>query len=416
MNILFLTTILPRQQRLGSEIASQCFIDALRQTGNRVLTVGYMRQDDPFELGRSEILVAQRYFESKRARWYLLFWMLLSLGLSLPYSSAKYYSPTYIQRVETLMRHPFDLVVIDHPQLGWLQPFLPSGQKLVMIAHNLEHQIYRQQASLSSRAIQWIFHREARLIQRLETNLAREATQIWTFSQQAAEYFTKQGQRAVAMTIPANLCPINARPQPKAFEIGLIGNWTGKSNQVGLRWFLQFVYPQLPADWAIHVAGLGAEWLPDRYPQIRYQGTVPNSQLFMAQAQVIAIPTLSDSGIQIQTLDAIASGSKIVATPAALLGLSDLPATVRVAEQPQQFVAALLASVKSVTVQPVPIEPAAQSVRGNQIRGNQKHSSIGQFTDSDTHQSLSTQSIEWHRIRQIKFLAEISDALSRLRT
>ena len=104
MNILFLTTILPNQQRLGSEMASQCFIDALRQTGHRVLAVGYMRQDEPFELGRSEILVAQRYFESKQARWYLLFWIMLSLGLHLPYSSVKYYSPTYIPVSYTHLR------------------------------------------------------------------------------------------------------------------------------------------------------------------------------------------------------------------------------------------------------------------------------------------------------------------------
>jgi len=391
MNILFLTTILPNQQRLGSEMASQCFIDALRQTGHRVLAVGYMRQDEPFELGRSEILVAQRYFESKQARWYLLFWIMLSLGLHLPYSSVKYYSPTYIQRVETLLCHPFDLVVIDHPQLGWLQPFLPVGRKLVMIAHNLEEQTYAQQAALSNRAMQWFYRREARLMQRLETDLAKEADQIWTFSEPATQYFTQLSQRTLAMTIAVHLCPVKAEPQPKAFEIGLISNWTWKANEAGLRWFLQFVYPQLPADWAIHVVGRGATWLPERYSRIHYQESVPIVQLFMAEAKVLAIPVLNSSDIQIQTLDAIASGSRIVATPVALLGLNDLPATVQVAEQPQQFVAALMTSLGPVTVQ-----PAVQPARETQNR------------------LLTNQAIEWHRARQIKFLAEISDAISRL--
>jgi hypothetical protein len=49
----------------------------------------------------------------------------------------------------------------------------------------------------------------------------------------------------------------------------------------------------------------------------------------MAQAKVVAIPTLSGGGIQIKTLDAIASGSAIVATPVALRGISDPPATVQ---------------------------------------------------------------------------------------
>lgn len=399
MNVLFLTTILPRQQRMGSEVASQCFIDALRQTGHRVLTVGYMRQDDPFELERSELLIARRYIETQRARWYPLLWMLLGFAKGLPYSGVKYYSQRYIQQVKALLHQPdqpFDLVVIDHPQLGWLQPFLPPQQKLVMIAHNLEHQLYHQQAALSSRVMRWIYCREARLIEQLETDLAQEADQVWALSQTDAEYFSKLGQKTLTMTLPANLSPVRTRPQPKAFDVGLIGSWAWKPNAEGLRWFLQSVYPLLPRHLSVQVAGRGAEWLTERYPQIRYLGFVPDVQVFMGQARAVAIPTLSGSGIQIKTLDAIASGSKIVATPVALRGLNSWPATVQVAEQPQQFAAALLAACA--------------------------HNSTGESTDLESSEYCSSssadidfaQGTEWYRNRQIKFLAEVSEAVSNL--
>jgi hypothetical protein len=73
MKILFLTTVLPSKQRMGSEVASQCFIDALNQNGYEVSVVGYMRSDDVFELNQQEILVDKRYIETKRAKFIRFF-------------------------------------------------------------------------------------------------------------------------------------------------------------------------------------------------------------------------------------------------------------------------------------------------------------------------------------------------------
>jgi hypothetical protein len=67
----------------------------------------------------------------------------------------------------------------------------------------------------------------------------------------------------------------------------------------------------------------------------------------MAQAKVVAIPTLSGGGIQIKTLDAIASGSLIVATPVAVRGISNPPQTVQVAEQPENFAKLLVSAIAS---------------------------------------------------------------------
>ena len=348
MQILFLTTILPRKQRMGSEVASQCLIDALCQAGHQVLIVGYMRQDDPFAPAPTEVLVGRRYIETQRAKWYPPLWMLLSFIRNLPYSGVKYYSQAYINQLDTLLTHSFDLVVIDHPQLAWLQPLLPLNQKLVMIAHNVEHQIYRHHAAAGHPLMRWIYRREARLIQRLEDHLATAADQIWALSEQDAKYFARFGTaKTVSLArLPAQ-SPVQVLPQTKLFDIGLIGSWAWKPNEEGLRWFLEQVLPHLPTDLSIHVAGRGADWLTAQYPQIHYCGFVPDAQVFMAQAKAVAIATLSGSGIQIKTLDALASGSRIVATPIALRGLENLPPTVHVAHRPKPFAEALLAAIQA---------------------------------------------------------------------
>jgi len=355
MKVLFLTTLLPRKKRMGSEVASQCFIDALTQSGCQVSVVGYMRKDDVFEPNQQEVLVDKRYIETKKAKYYPIVWLTLGLLKGLPYSAAKYYSDSYLTTIKKLLESvKYEAIIIDHPQLGWIERFLKSKEKLVIITHNIEHEIYLDNFENASNLIsRWIYRREASLIKEMEDKLATTAKQVWTLTQHDAKYFSKvEGASTVKVfDLSPGLAPVKEKSINKEFDVGIIGSWAWKANEEGLRWFLQSVYPHLLAHLSIHVAGRGAEWLIEKYPNIHYRGFVPDAQEFMAQAKVVAIPTLSGGGIQIKTLDAIASGSAIVATPLALRGISEPPKTVQMAQQPEDFANLLVSAVASPSVQ-----------------------------------------------------------------
>ncbi|RUT05571.1 glycosyl transferase [Dulcicalothrix desertica PCC 7102] len=351
MSILFLTTIIPRQQKMGSEVASQCFIDALKQKGHEVTVVGYMRQDDVFEPNSQEIVISKRYIETKKAKLYPIFWFIISLFKGIPYSAAKYYSSAYVKTIKSLVSsNQYDAIIIEHSQLGWLAPFIKNKDKLIFIAHNIEHEIYHYHFQKSSNLIsKLIYKREARLIKRIEDKLVTGVRQVWALTEHDAKYF-----RGVKGAMGVKVFPLSPgsgklpdKPINKKFDIGLIGSWLWKPNQEALHWFLQNVYPQLPNNLSIHVAGKGADWLIKEYPNIHYRGIVPNAQEFMAQAKVVAVPTLSGGGIQIKTLDAIASGSLLVATPVAMRGIPQPPLTVKVAKTSEEFTKLLVKATAS---------------------------------------------------------------------
>lgn len=385
MKVLFLTTVLPSKKRMGSEVASQCFIDALNKNGYEVFVLGYMRKDEAFKPSQQEILVDKRYIETKRSKFYTFIWLILSLFKNLPYSAAKYYSKTYIKLVNKLLESSkYDVVIVDHPQLGWIEYFIAPEEKIVTISHNIEHEIYleilNKVHSFSSR---WIYRREAQLIKKMEDKLATTTKEVWTLTQHDAEYFSMiEGVGKVRVfALPPGLAKLQDKPLSKNFDIGIIGSWAWKANEEALQWFLQAVYPRLPTKLSIHIAGKGAEWLTEKYINIHYRGFVPDAQEFMAQARVVAIPTLSGGGIQIKTLDAIASGSAIVATPVALRGISDPPQTVQIAEQSEDFAALLVSAIASPS--------------GNQA-----------FAEA----------LEWYRTRQDKFLADVANAINNVCT
>ncbi len=387
MNILYLTTVLPSKRKSGGEIASQCFIDALQQSGHEVLVIGYQRKNDVINKNSYEFSVDERYIETNTNVFYPPIWLLLSFVKSFPYSSAKYYSKTYIRKVSSFLNSEnYDAIIIDHAQIGWVEYLINNKDKLIFITHNIEHELYATQAiNTNKHLLKFIYNREVRLIKSLENKLANIAQEVWTFTSYDYSYFSsvkKTGGRVRVFALPSSLTTLPSKlPKVKNCDIGIIGTWTWKANKVGLDWFFQAVYPHLPVDLSIHVAGKGAEWLHGQYSNVKYCGFVPSAQEFMAQAKVIAIPSTSGSGIQIKTLDAIASGSPVVATPVALRGISGYPNSVCVAGSPEDFANSL---TKSLAL------PATQDVCWD--------------------------GIAWSQSRREKFSADVGDAINAIQT
>ena len=355
MKILYLTTVLPNKRRTGGEIASQYFIDALKQSGHEVLVVGYQRKNDVIQKNNTEVSVGERYIETDKAKFYPIVWMLLSFFKKLPYSSAKYYSKIYIEKIKhLLLNENYDVIIIDHFQLGWLESFINDRAKLILNTQNVEHELYMAQLKNTRNYIlKWVYKREARLFKNMENKLANVAKEVWTLTPYDCRYFSsvKKEGRVRVFAMPSSLTTLPDKPADKNYDVGIIGTWTWKANRLGLKWFFQAVYPHLPADLLIQVAGKGAEWLHGRYSNVKYCGFVPSAQAFMAQAKVIAIPSISGSGVQIKTLDAIASGFPVVATPIALRGISEYPCSVSIAEKPEDFANSLMKLLALPTAQ-----------------------------------------------------------------
>jgi len=359
MNILYLTTCLPSKKGTGGDIASEHFINALKCNQHRVLVVGYQRKGVPCEPKIDIMSVGERYIETKEAKLYPVIWGFNSLIKNLPYSSAKYYSQTYLKKVNNILNDEnYDVIILEHSsQLVWLKSIISERYKLIINAQNIENEVYLERIEYTNNSLlRWIYQREIKLAKKAEDELARIAKQTWTLTQHDAEYFIKvvgienQG-KIKRFDLPSSLENLGSSLRKPSFDIGMIGSWTWKPNRDGLKWFFQWVYPHLPDTLSIHIAGRGAEWLQGLYPNVNYRGFVPDARDFMAEAKVIAIPGIRGAGVQIKTLDAVGVGLPIVATPFALRGISNPPTTVQVAEDPEQFAQCLMSVVSSPLVQ-----------------------------------------------------------------
>ena len=338
MEILFLSTVLPHGRVAGGEIGTHAVLDALAAAGHEVTVVGYRRagEDRPPPSGWVEI--GTRPIETERAgRLRASAWMCSALVRGLPYSAAKYRSRAYLRTARALIgSRRFDLAVVDHAQMGWVGPELErSDLPFVLSSHNVEEQLYAAQADGARGARRRLLRREARLIGRLEEHVARAGRGVWSHAEADTAHFGRFGR---AWTIPVH----SGFTQPpnglrKRCDVALMGTWTWDATRAALEWFLERVHPHLPPEVTVEVAGRGGDWIDRAHPGVRYRGFVRDPLAFLAAARVVAVPGVGRTGVQIKTLDAIASGAQVVASPAAVRDLSSPPASVHVADTPEDF-------------------------------------------------------------------------------
>ncbi len=343
MRLALLTTVLPRGKRLGGDIGSQVFVDALRSRYPDLRVFGYDRPSGNAPPVPWETVVERRPIETSEAtRRRSGGWMLSAVARRRPYSVQKYISRPY-REIAARLRSEVDLFVIDHAQVGWLVPHLDETP-FIYIAHNVESEVYRAQAETAQSALgRWRYRREARMIETHECALAAQAEVVWTVTPRDADFFRSRvpGTRAVSFAQPPSVIPPPEPPRPPLFDVGLLGTWAWEANAVGLRWFVEEVVPLLPEGLDIRVAGIGAADTLAAAPSVRDVGRVPDAVEFLRSARVAVIPTQAGGGVQIKSIDALSTGARIVATPLAVRGIGEIPAHVVVADGRDDFAAAV---------------------------------------------------------------------------
>lgn len=340
---LFLTTVLPGNRRGGGEVVSQLFIDAVRAAGWTTDVIGYQRRGDPPATGPGVVRVADRAIETGADRISALRWLGSALVHNQPYTTAKFRSRAYTRIVAAaLEREATDIVIVDHTQMGWVLSRVPVRTPVVVIAHNVEASLYAGLARESGRAAaRAVYRREAILVGRCERRLACAAERIWALTRDDAAALNGR-----SFAIPGSASGA-ARPERPTCDVGLLGSWTWSANREGLLWFAQNVLPHLPAEMSIHVAGRGAEDLQGCHPGLQVVGLVADAAEFLRRARVVAVPSTGGGGVQIKTLDAIASGRPVIASSFALRGIDEPPASVHRCDDPVRF-ATLLRDVARV--------------------------------------------------------------------
>ncbi len=353
MRLAFITSLIPvAKPDTGFEIANAAILDALRSAGHEVTAFGFLRPGEvPADPAQAMVIGAVDIENAVAPASRKLQWLAYALSHGLPVACAKLRLAGAGKLVEAVRaRGPFDALILNSVMLPGAFPELTTLGPCVLVEHNIEHVSARQNAAHAGTGLMsWLYAREARLLEAVETRLWNEVSYIWTLAEEDRRALGPAAAKAAVLPLVSGSGPqpaAMAEPVAPAFDIGMIGTWTWQPNFIGLDWFLREVAPLLPAYISIAVAGRLPAEMPPVPERVRLVGRVADANTFLQSCHVLALSSRAGTGVQLKTIEAMQLGMPAVATTLSCRGFTALPENFSLADQPEAFAQALTERVR----------------------------------------------------------------------
>jgi len=135
--------------------------------------------------------------------------------------------------------------------------------------------------------------------------------------------------RVVPTGVDMSLFPRREAPRPEPNRIGFFGAVSNPANLDGILYFYDRIFPRIRErvpDVQLYIIGghvpPEAEAMERRDPQVHVTGFVPDLQQELGKLQLAVMPLRKTSGIRGRIFEIMAAGVPMVATPAAVRGMS----------------------------------------------------------------------------------------------
>lgn len=366
MKILILSPKPPFPPKDGGAIAIFNLAKGLAENGNEVYILAMNTHKH-----RVESLVSPDiqglHLEYVNVDTHINVWGVFSnlLFSRIPYTASRFKQPLYQQALlDVLKRESFDIIQLEGPYLGFYIPLIRahSGAKIVIRAHNIEHEIWRRVAINESNLLKrWYYFNLANRIVKFEKRMLMLSDALLPITDRDKQAFMEYGYRGPMQTAPVGVdCIKKDAPITCQRAVMFLGALDWAPNQEGLIWFVERVWPKVLEQnpyVIFHVAGRNAPvWMQKKLATIRnvlFHGEVDKSSDFLEIADIMVVPILSGSGMRVKIIEAMAHGKVVITTT---IGAEGIPVVsgehLIIADNPELFAR----QIQDIILQPQRLE------------------------------------------------------------
>lgn len=225
---------------------------------------------------------------------------------------------------------------------------------LVYRSHNVEH-IYLAEQKRLSRSLRQRISLTLGIVglKQFEDHVLRSADQVFDISESDASFWRSKGIANVRCLMPqmeANGSTATAQSENKRYDLLYLGGLSSPNNIVGLNWFLDEILPRMRANMpAIKVAICGRSPVKSLINRCRENGVdmiidPVDAMQTLESARILMNPILHGSGVNIKTIDMLATGLPVITTSKGARGLPpEIQDILLIADSPNDFAARIIA-------------------------------------------------------------------------
>lgn len=207
-----------------------------------------------------------------------------------------------------------------------------SGLPAFFRPHNVESEYrqiqYERSAGIRAKAAAWLAKRN---IANYELEVMNRATHIWDISLDGVKFWREKGITNIDW-LPPFIDPeltdqLNASTE-RDFDLAYLGNLYTPNNMEGIKWFIFDVWPKITrkADVRCLFAGSNPDSQILKWAQNAGITVIPNAESaseIYSRAKILINPILSGSGMNVKSVEMLASGKPVVTCPQGVAGMPE---------------------------------------------------------------------------------------------
>ncbi|MDJ0754010.1 MAG: glycosyltransferase [Ardenticatenaceae bacterium] len=275
------------------------------------------------------------------------------------------HTPSYFDRLEEMLRHPFDIVQIEGIELARSLPLIRQHQpqaKIIFDNHNAETDLqwrtFLTDLKVPRRwpAAAYSLIQVAKL-RRFERWICHQADGVVAVSQADADTISrlaphvKRPVKVIPNTIDINQYRVQPEPSDPQYDLLFTGKMDYRPNVDGIVWFLREIWPlieQKRPQTSLAIVGQQPHPLVQSAARqagsnVTLTGFVPEIPPYLAGARVVILPLRMGSGTRLKLLEALASQKAVVATRAGAEGFNFSDSShLILADRPPEFASEIL--------------------------------------------------------------------------
>lgn len=218
-----------------------------------------------------------------------------------------------------------------------------SNTKLIIRAHNVEYQIWEQQARLEKSLLKRFYlKRLAQSLRKEELALLIKADAVWTISEVDKTVLINQIKTPIT-TIPISINTPSYEVDYSVNQCFHIGSMNWKPNKDAVDFLIQAVWNKNAGLPHLVIGGsfMTANTITNLPSNSSVIGSVDDALAFMAKNGILVSPIKSGSGVRVKLLEALSLGVPIITTTIGASGIDVATAGIIIAETAEEFTQAI---------------------------------------------------------------------------
>jgi len=241
------------------------------------------------------------------------------------YNIERFYDPEIERQLTAILRvENFDIILIESIYLlPYLGAYRKTKAKVVLRAHNVEHQIWEDLSKNSQNALKSKYlDLLSQQLKEYENTEIKKVDAILAISEKDKNIFQKIAPNVPITTVPTSMSVPNDMQDYGKKDFFFLGAMDWLPNTEGIEWLMKEVCDKFDIPEKIHLAG--KQLMKTSYTGntcVINHGEIEDANRYISEHGICLIPLFSGSGVKIKLLENMTLGKPIITTKEGIRGV-----------------------------------------------------------------------------------------------